>query len=236
MKKDIKVLLVDDHEIVRRGLRRMLELEKDIKVIGDCANAEEAFSQVEKLSPDVVLMDVKMPETNGIAATRALKERKSACKIIILTLYDEYVTEGIEAGADGYLLKDAKFAELTQAIRQVYENKQSLQEGDGLIEEVNLVIPPPADTSHVAKFIAQVEKTLGASLRQTIGSQEGLAITILLKPTSLGVLLHKLKSIPNVEKVEEADQLTARVGFLTKFGTQSRSRRGSRRRILVTLK
>jgi YesN/AraC family two-component response regulator len=236
VKKDIKILLVDDHEIVRRGLRRMLELEKDIKVIGDCANAKEAFSQVERLSPDIVLMDVKMPETNGIAATRALKERKSACKIIILTLYDEYVAEGIEAGADGYLLKDAKFAELTQAIRQVYESKQSLQKGDGLVEEVDLVIPPPADTSQVARFIAQVEKTLGASLRQTIGSQEGIAITIFLKPTSLAVLLHQLRSIPNVEKVEEAGQLSARDGFLTKFGFQSRSGTGPRRRVLVTLK
>lgn len=236
MKKDIKVLLVDDHEIIRRGLRRMLEMEKDIKVIGDCANAEEAFSQVERLSPDIVLMDIKMPETNGITATRALKERKPACKIIILTLYDDYVAEGIEAGADGYLLKDAKFAELIQAIRQVYEDKQSLQEGDGLIEEVDLVIPPAADTSQVARFIAQVEKTLNASLRQTIGSQEGIAITILLKPTPLTVLLHQIRSIPNVEKVEEADQLPARDDPLTKFEIQSRPGTGSRRSILVTLK
>ena len=236
MKKDIRIMLVDDHEIVRRGLRRMLELEKDIKVIGDCANAEEAFSQVERLSPDIVLMDIKMPETNGIAATQVLKERKPACKIIMLTLYDDYVAEGIEAGADGYLLKDAKFAELTQAIRQVYESKQSLQEGDGLVEEVDLVIPPPADTSQVPRFIAQVEKTLGASFRQTIGSQEGIAITILIKPTLLTVLLHKLRSITNVEKVEEADQLPARDGFVTKFGTQSRPGTSSRRRILVTLK
>jgi DNA-binding NarL/FixJ family response regulator len=236
VKKDIKILLVDDHEIVRRGLRRMLELEKDIKVVGDCANAEEAFSQVERLSPDIVLMDIKMPETNGITATRTLKERKPACKIIILTLYDEYVAEGIEAGADGYLLKDTRFAELTQAIRQVYESKQSLQEGDGLVEEVDLVIPPPANTSQVARFIAQVEKTLGASLRQTIGSQEGTAITIFVKPTSLAVLLHKLRGIPNVEKVEEAAQLPAIAGFLTKFGVQSRPETSPKRRILITLK
>jgi DNA-binding NarL/FixJ family response regulator len=236
VKKDIKILLVDDHEIVRRGLRRMLELEKDIKVIGDCANAEDAFSQVEKLSPDIVLMDIKMPETNGITATRTLKERKPACKIIMLTLYDEYVAESIEAGADGYLLKDAKFAELTQAIRQVYESKQSLQEGDGLVEEVDLIIPPSANTSQVARFIAQVERMLGASLRQTIGSQEGTAITIFVKPTSLAILLHKLKSIPDVETVEEASQLPARDALLTKFGFQSRSGHSSRRRVLITLK
>ena len=235
MKKDIRILLVDDHELVRRGLRRMLELEEDIRVVGDCANAEEAFSQVEMLSPDIVLMDVKMPEVNGVEATRRLKVKKPACKIIMLTLYDEYIAESIEAGADGYLLKDTRCAELTQAIRQVYESKQLLEERGGLVEEADLVIPPPADIAKVMGFIVQLEKTLGASIRQTIGSQErGTALTILLKPAPLAILLHKLKSIPNVEKVEEVKhQLPARGGFLRKLGTQSKPRTSARRRITV---
>jgi len=127
MKKDIRILLVDDHEIVRRALRRMLEMEKDMEVVADCANAEEAFAEVEMLSPDIVLMDIKMPEVNGVLATRRLKKKKPACKIIMLTLYEEYLAESIKAGAEGYLLKDGKWAELTQAIRQVYSDQSSIR-------------------------------------------------------------------------------------------------------------
>lgn len=218
MKKDIRIVLVDDHEIVRRGLRRMLELEKDIKVVADCANANEAFSQVEKLSPDIILMDIKMPEVNGVEATRVLKGKKPACKIIMLTLYDEYIVQSIEAGADGYLLKDARCTELTQAIRQVYQSKRPQEECGELVEEVDLVMPPSADIARVMAFIVQVEKMLGASVRQTIGSKErGTIVTVLLKPTSPAILLHKLRSVPNVQKLEE-------------------QRTSPRRRVLVTLR
>lgn len=218
MKKDIRIVLVDDHEIVRRGLRRMLELEKDIKVVADCANANEAFSQVEKLSPDIILMDIKMPEVNGVEATRVLKGKKPACKIIMLTLYDEYIVQSIEAGADGYLLKDARCTELTQAIRQVYQSKRPQEECGELVEEVDLVMPPSADIARVMAFIVQVEKMLGASVRQTIGSKErGTVVTVLLKPTSPAILLHKLRSVPNVQKLEE-------------------QRTSPRRRVLVTLR
>jgi len=119
----VRVLLVDDHEIVRRGLRRMLELEESVEVVGDCANAQEAFSLFETFSPDVVLMDIKMPGTDGIRATRLLKEKQPACKIIMLTLYGEYITEAIEAGAEGYLLKDVKRDELVRAIRTVQQDR-----------------------------------------------------------------------------------------------------------------
>jgi len=218
VKKDIRIVLVDDHEIVRRGLRRMLELEKDIKVVADCANANEAFSQVEKLSPDIILMDIKMPEVNGVEATRVLKEKKPACKIIMLTLYDEYIVQSIEAGADGYLLKDARCTELTQAIRQVYQSRRPQEEYGELVEEVDLVMPSSADIAKAMAFIVQVEKMLGASIRQTIGSKErGTVVTVLLQPTSPTILLHKLRSVPNVQKVEEQ---------------QTRPRR----RVLVTLK
>ncbi len=238
MKKDIKILLVDDHELVRRGLRRMLESEEDIEVVGDAADAEEAYSQVEMLSPDVVLMDVKMPGVNGVEATRVLKERKPACKVLMLTLYEEYLAESIEAGADGYLLKDAKCAELTQAIRQVYQSKRPLEERGGLIEEVDLVIPPPAETAQVLRFISRVEKGLGASIRQTIGSQGwGTSVTVLLQPSPLAILLHKLRSIPNVEKVEEeGEQPPAKGGFLKRFRAQPRPSLSPRKRILITLK
>ncbi len=122
----ITVLLVDDHQVVREGLRRMLELEDDIRVIGEAANMEEALHLAELHSPDVILMDIKMPGGDGVEATRRLKGKLSTCHIIMLTLYEEYIAEAIEAGAVGYLLKDVKREELSQAIRVAYQGQSPL--------------------------------------------------------------------------------------------------------------
>ena len=122
----IRILVVDDHQVVREGLRRMLEQEEDMKIVGQSANSEEALSQVITLSPDIVLMDIKMPGVDGIELTRQLKEKQPFCNVIMLTLYDEYLTEAIEAGATGYLLKDVKREELVRAIRAVHEGRSPL--------------------------------------------------------------------------------------------------------------
>jgi len=122
----IRILLVDDHQVVREGLRRMLELEEDMEVVGEAADAKEALTQAELLSPEVILMDIKMPGVDGIELTRQLKQKQSACNVIMLTLYDEYLTQAIEAGAVGYLLKDIKREELIRAIRAVHQGRAPL--------------------------------------------------------------------------------------------------------------
>ncbi len=122
----IRILLVDDHQVVREGLRRMLELEADMEVVGEASDAKEALTQVELLSPEVILMDIKMPGVDGIELTRQLKEKQPSCSVIMLTLYDEYLTEAIEAGAVGYLLKDVKREELVRAIRAVHQGRSPL--------------------------------------------------------------------------------------------------------------
>lgn len=122
----INILLVDDQEVVREGLRRMLELENDLNVIGEAADASEAIPQVDSLSPDIVLMDIKMGGVDGIELTRQLKQRHPSTNVIMLTLYDEYLTQAIEAGAVGYLLKDIKREELVRAIRSVREGRSPL--------------------------------------------------------------------------------------------------------------
>ena len=126
MKKGIQILLVDDHQVVREGLRHMLELETDMEVVGEAADAKEAFTQVELLSPEVILMDIKMPGVDGIELTRQLKEKQLACNVIMLTLYDEYLAQAIEAGAAGYLLKDIRREELIRAIRAVHQGRSPL--------------------------------------------------------------------------------------------------------------
>ncbi len=122
----IRILLVDDHQVVREGLRRMLELEADLKVVGEAADAKEALTQVESLSPEVILMDIKMPGVDGIELTRQLKQKYPSCNVIMLTLYDEYLTQAIEAGAVGYLLKDIKRDELLRSIRAIREGRSPL--------------------------------------------------------------------------------------------------------------
>ncbi len=122
----INILLVDDHQVVREGLRRMLEIEADLKVVGEAADARELFTQMELFSPSIVLMDIKMQGVDGIELTRQLKQKHPSCNVIMLTLYDEYLTQAIEAGAVGYLLKDIKREELVRAIRAVYQGRSSL--------------------------------------------------------------------------------------------------------------
>ena len=117
----IRILLADDQTLIRQGIRLLLEIEPDIQVVGQAANGREALQQVESIHPDVVLMDVRMPEMDGVAATRELTANHPEVKVIILTTFedDETVFEGLKAGARGYLLKDISSEEMAQAVRRV---------------------------------------------------------------------------------------------------------------------
>ena len=138
----VRILLVDDHQVVREGLRRMLELETDLKVVGEAGDAKEALAQVESLAPEVILMDVKMPGVDGIELTRQVKEKQPSCNIIMLTLYDEYLTQALEAGAVGYLIKDIKRDELIRAIRAVREGRSPLSLSVSQEQLAELAAPP----------------------------------------------------------------------------------------------
>jgi DNA-binding NarL/FixJ family response regulator len=126
MKEDIQVLLVDDQEVIREGLRRMLELESNLEVVGETGDPNEVLTLAERLSPEVILMDIKMPGIDGIELTRQLKGKKPSCNVLMLTLYDEYLAQAIEAGAVGYLVKDIKREELIRAIKAVHEGRSPI--------------------------------------------------------------------------------------------------------------
>jgi DNA-binding NarL/FixJ family response regulator len=117
----IRVLLVDDQSLLRMGFRLILEAEPDMEVVGEAGDGATGVSMTSSLHPDVVLMDVRMPGTDGIAATRLITAASPAIKVLILTTFDldEYVYAGLKAGASGFLLKDAPPAELLTAIRTV---------------------------------------------------------------------------------------------------------------------
>ncbi|GMR09317.1 MAG: response regulator transcription factor [Anaerolineae bacterium] len=121
MPKRIRVLIADDHTIVRSGLHLLLESEADIEVVGEATDGVSAVSLAKELLPDIVLMDIGMPELNGIEATRQIKENAANVAILILTMHrsDEYFFQALEAGASGYVLKGAESAELIQAVRAV---------------------------------------------------------------------------------------------------------------------
>jgi len=124
----ISVLIVDDHGVVRQGLRTYLELLDDIEIVAEAENGIEAVEQVRTHRPDIVLMDLVMPEMNGVEATRQVLTVSSGTKVIVLTSFteDDLVFPAIEAGATGYLLKDVDPAELHRAIRAVHEGKAQL--------------------------------------------------------------------------------------------------------------
>jgi DNA-binding NarL/FixJ family response regulator len=117
----IRVVIADDQQLVRAGFTMILDAEDDIQVVGEASDGREAVAQVRKLSPDVVLMDIRMPEQDGIEATRQLAVGEDAPRILILTTFDldEYVYEALRAGASGFLLKDTPPEQLVDAIRLV---------------------------------------------------------------------------------------------------------------------
>ncbi|MDJ1174749.1 response regulator [Roseofilum capinflatum] len=139
----IKILLVDDQSLVREGLSSLLQTKPDIEVIGDAENGKIALERATSLQPDVVLMDVRMPVMDGVAATKALQEQCPQIKVLVLTTFDddEYVTQAVRYGAKGYLLKDTPSADLAEAIRAVHKGYTHL--GPGLLEKMLASQPEP---------------------------------------------------------------------------------------------
>ena len=118
---EISVLIADDHTLFRKGVRKMLEAEEDVKVVGEAATGREALEQARTLMPDVILMDIKMPDLDGIEATRTLRGEMPHIGIIFVTMFDEdeFVFRGLRAGGRGYILKDADPETMLRAIRAV---------------------------------------------------------------------------------------------------------------------
>jgi len=260
MKENIEILLVDDHQVVRDGLQRMLEQEEDLSIVGQGADSEETFEQIDKLSPDVVLLDIKMPGMDGIELTRQVKQRHPSCNIIMLTLYDQYLTQAMEAGANGYLLKDIKAQELAQAIRDVHNGKvvtseslksstepscESRQEkkteyrSRNMVEEVQIVLPPPVEAGQLMRLSGRVENSLDSRVLQMIGGwQEGTVMTVILNNImTLEEILDTFEIMPEVIEVgEEPPSESVKSKLLKKANSVPRAKNRARKTIFVSLK
>ncbi len=129
MSDSIRVVLCDDHALFRQGVKKLLELEKDIKIVGEASNGVEMLDMLKKTSTDVILMDIGMPDMDGVTATYKVKKILPRVDIIILTVYEDepHIFQAIKAGAKGYLLKDVTIDELLEAIRRVYKGEALIQ-------------------------------------------------------------------------------------------------------------
>ena len=120
--KTVKIVLVDDHTIVRDGIKSTLKDQKNFKIVGEASNGKEAIELVKKVEPDVVIMDISMPDMNGIEATDIISKKYPHSKVIVLSMHDDetYILKSVEAGAYGYLLKDVDKDEFVKAINAVH--------------------------------------------------------------------------------------------------------------------
>ncbi len=136
----ISVLLVDDHALVRRGFRRMLEDDPGIRVVGEASTGDEAVARYRELLPDVVVMDSAMPGTGGIAATRAIVQANPAARVLMLSMHSEetLVRQALDAGARGYVLKSALDLDLASAVKQVFA-------GDEVVDPAVRRVPQPGE-------------------------------------------------------------------------------------------
>jgi NarL family two-component system response regulator LiaR len=180
----ISVLIVDDHGMVRQGLRTYLSLMEDIKVVGEAQNGSEAVAQVRRLKPDVVLMDLVMPQMDGIEATRQISELQPETKIIVLSSFteDDKVFPAIKSGAAGYLLKDIAPAELASAIRAVMLGKSQLHP-DIARKLMNQFVDPKTKVEAVHKDITPRELEILRLLAQGMSNAELAAALFISEKT-----------------------------------------------------
>ncbi|MUH00151.1 response regulator [Scytonema sp. UIC 10036] len=152
----IKVLLADDQNLIRQGLKALLELEEDLEIVGEAENGEMALHLIEELHPDIVLMDIRMPIMDGVAATREIRKRFPKVKVLVLTTFDddEYVKAALQNGATGYLLKDTPSEELAFAIRAVHRGYTQL--GPGIVKKLLSQVPPVSATQPLPSGLVEL--------------------------------------------------------------------------------
>jgi DNA-binding NarL/FixJ family response regulator len=178
MTPPIRVLLVDDQELIRLGFRLVLEAEADVSIVGEAADGDEAVRAVAAHAPDVVLMDIRMPRTDGIAATRSIVAAYPATRVLVLTTFDldEYAVGALDAGASGFLLKDAQRSELTAAIRAVHRGDAVLAPSvtRRLIDRLHTAPPaaPPSSSDDPTAELTDREREVFVAIAQGMNNAE----------------------------------------------------------------
>lgn len=177
----IRVVIADDHGVVRQGIRGVLEGVEGLEVVGEAADGDEALQMVTEMHPEVVILDVNMPGKTGLEVTRDLREGGHPARVLILSMHDdpEYVLQAVRSGADGYVLKDAPPSELREAVVAVHEGREY--------------------------FTARVTQQLSVGLRQEIEEEQLKARLESLTPRETEVLLHVAEGLTNREIGEKLE-------------------------------
>ncbi len=167
--KAIRVMIVDDHAMVRKGLVTFLKNAPDLELVGEARDGREAIEACERLRPDVILMDLVMPELGGVAATRTIHQRRPDVRVIALTSFQEkeLVQDALQAGAIGYLLKNVSGDELVEAIRQAHAGRPTLAP-----EALQALVQPPSETETLAADLTRRENEVLALLVKGMSNPE----------------------------------------------------------------
>jgi two-component system, NarL family, response regulator NreC len=213
---NIQVLIADDHQIVREGLRSLLEKEPGIKLVGEAEDGRQTLRLARELTPDVIIMDVAMPDLNGIEATRQIVAEFPTIKVIALSMHDDrrFVLNMIKAGAKGYLLKDNTFKDLAKAIRVVVTNKTYLSSEIADIVVKDYLATSTSQESSAFYLLSPREREvlqLIAEGKTTNQIGEHLHVSIKTAETHRSQIMAKLK----VKGVAELTKYAIREGLTT---------------------
>lgn len=207
----VNILLADDHRMVREGIRCLLENVSEFNVVGEAADGYECISLVNKTKPNIVLLDIDMPDMNGIDTLRIIKEQKMICKVIMLTRHNEidYLMKALEIGCDGYILKESSFETLLKAIFKVYSSNKYIEPNMMPLLNANL-----EEKSNVKKKISELTKREIDVLKMIASGAFNKEIALTLNISERTVKNH----ISNIfKKIEVSDRTQAAV-FAIKNG------------------